>query len=198
MFLSADQDYMPTSDKDAKALGLSMYYTGKPCKFGHLTARYASSKECFFCRKEKNLSPELKQKQKEASLKNKEKINARAKERYQLNKNFEQLRTHGKWINNKEAMTARNKDWETRNPEKVLAIRKNNNKIRKARTKLQCPKWADRNKIREIYINCPKGYHVDHIVPLKGKLVSGLHVAENLQYLTAAENNRKHNNYEVM
>lgn len=198
MFLTADQDYMPTSSQDAISLGLSMYFTGKPCLNNHITARYASSKECFFCRKDKNLSPELKQKQKEASLKNKEKINARAKERYRLNKNFEQLRTHGKWINNKEAMTARTRDWEARNPEKRLAISKNNNKIRKARTTLQCPKWADKAKIREIYLNCPKGHHVDHIIPLRGKLVSGLHVVENLQYLTATENNRKHNKYEVM
>lgn len=198
MFLSADQDYMPTSYEEARSLGLAMYFTGKPCKYGHLTSRYASSKECFFCRKAKNQSSELKEKQKQASLNNKEKINARAKERYQLNKEFEKLRSHGKWINNKEAMTARTRDWEARNPEKRLAISKNNNKLRKARTKLQCPKWADRDKIREIYLNCPKGHHVDHIVPLRGKLVSGLHVAENLQYLTAYENNRKHNKYEVI
>jgi hypothetical protein len=195
MFLSADQDYMPTSDKDARSLGLSMYYTGKPCKFGHLTTRYASSKECFFCRKDKNLSPDLKQKQKEASLKNKEKINARARERYKANQNFEKVRSNGKWINNKEAMTARTRDWEARNYEKRLAISKANNAIRKHKIKQQCPKWANKDKIREIYRNCPDGYHVDHIVPLKGKTVWGLHVEHNLQYLTASENQKKHNKF---
>ena len=195
MFLSADQDYMPTSYEEARSLGLAMYFTGKPCKYGHLTSRYASSKECFFCRKEKNQSSELKAKQKQASLNNKEKINARARERYQINKEFEKIRSQGKWINNKEAMTARTRDWESRNPQKALAIYKARNAVRKHRIKEQCPKWADKAKIREIYLNCPKGHHVDHIVPLKGKNVWGLHVENNLQYLTASENCKKHNKF---
>ncbi len=61
----------------------------------------------------------------------------------------------------------------------------------------QRPKWADMNKIREIYVNRPEGYHVDHIVPLRGKYVCGFHVENNLQYLPAKENMRKHNTYVV-
>lgn len=57
------------------------------------------------------------------------------------------------------------------------------------------PKWADRNAILDIYDKCPDGYVVDHIIPLKGKLVSGLHVANNLQYLTPEANTAKSNNY---
>jgi hypothetical protein len=59
----------------------------------------------------------------------------------------------------------------------------------------QRPKWADMNKIREIYVNRPEGFHVDHIIPLRGKYVCGLHVENNLQYLTASENMRKHNTF---
>lgn len=61
----------------------------------------------------------------------------------------------------------------------------------------QRPSWANMDKLREIYVNRPDGYHVDHIIPLRGKFVSGLHVENNLQYLPAKENMIKHNTYEV-
>lgn len=57
------------------------------------------------------------------------------------------------------------------------------------------PTWANLDKIRMIYKNCPEGYHVDHIVPLKGRLVSGLHIDYNLQYLSAKDNISKGNRF---
>lgn len=50
------------------------------------------------------------------------------------------------------------------------------------------PPWVDWKAIKEFYNNCPKGYHVDHIYPLKK---GGLHSIENLQYLTGLENRLK-------
>lgn len=55
--------------------------------------------------------------------------------------------------------------------------------------------WSDESKIKEIYNNCPEGMHVDHIIPLLGKLISGLHIESNLQYLNGKENMIKNNKY---
>lgn len=55
--------------------------------------------------------------------------------------------------------------------------------------------WADQNRMKEIYDRCPEGCDVDHIIPLIGKHVSGLHVPENLQYLPSQENRRKSNRF---
>jgi hypothetical protein len=58
------------------------------------------------------------------------------------------------------------------------------------------PTWANNKKILEFYKSKPPGTHVDHIIPLHHRLVSGLHVENNLQYLSGVENLRKSNKFD--
>lgn len=92
---------------------------------------------------------------------------------------------------NSELQRQRNKVWRKSNLE-YDAFRSATYRARKLN---QTPSWADLELIELIYEMCPKGYHVDHIVPLKGKTVAGLHVEGNLQYLPAKENLAKRNIY---
>lgn len=73
-------------------------------------------------------------------------------------------------------------------------------KKRECIKKQAIPIWADMKKIR-LYYEMAKLYddvfeekhHVDHIIPLNGKNVCGLHWEENLQILGAKENMKKGN-----
>jgi hypothetical protein len=114
-----------------------------------------------------------------------------------------------KWArNNRDVCKESYKKWASANPDKVrrrMSLWKKSNRqictywenSRRAKKLNATPKWADLKKIKEMYINCPSGYHVDHIVPLNHPLVCGLHVHWNLQYLPASENLKKSNKLDV-
>ena len=93
------------------------------------------------------------------------------------------------YLNNKTNIKNKIKNYNINNPH----IRKANKAKRRASELKATPKFANLNKIKEIYKNCPKGYHVDHIIPLQSKIVCGLHVEWNLQYLTPSANSSKSN-----
>lgn len=95
---------------------------------------------------------------------------------------------------NREKVRESKRKWSKANNKQVLA------KTRKYQaSKLNAtPSWLTKEQLNEmvaIYVNCPEGYHLDHIVPLQGKNVKGLHVPWNLCYLPASENSRKSNKY---
>lgn len=66
---------------------------------------------------------------------------------------------------------------------------------------LATPIWADRTKILEIYLLCRSmnkegiEYHVDHVIPIQGRIVCGLHVEANLSIIGAKENISKSNKF---
>jgi hypothetical protein len=70
------------------------------------------------------------------------------------------------------------------------------NKRRAARLREATPKWLDPALNDEVYARCPTGMWVDHIVPLFGENVCGLHVPWNLRYLSPLANSLKWNKLE--
>jgi len=93
------------------------------------------------------------------------------------------------YLKYKDRYNYNSKQYKKNNKEFINSL---NNKRRSLKLKA-IPKFANLDKIKEIYKNCPKGYHVDHIIPLNNPIVCGLHVEWNLQYLSAKENCSKGN-----
>lgn len=116
-------------------------------------------------------------------------------------KNKEKSRTSkAKWqLKNKQKKAESQRKWLDKNPEIHTA-----KEAKRRATKLNAtPKWVDLNAIKTEYLLAKwcsdvtgEFYHVDHIIPLNGIGVCGLHVPWNLQVLPATTNLQKGNRYE--
>lgn len=204
---------------EAKAAGLVRYFTGKPCPHGHVAERFASYGQCVECTvksrdnwyennkeraREKNIlwhknNPEAKRLRcAKWAANNRDKVRASIKAHYLANpEKYAAYRAN--WARaNPEKMADHKKKWKLSNRPKVAAdaMKRNAAKLRAT------PAWADSKAIEQYYIiaafltaELGVPFEVDHIVPLRSKIVSGLHAHTNMSISLAAWNRSKSNRW---
>lgn len=145
---------LPKKRSDALLLNSAHYFTGRPCKHGHIEPRTTFAGVCRQCNAD-NSAESIK---KPAGI-------------IRNRKNVARFR-----------QTTKGRLWKKRNSSKRRAAQRN-----------ALPQWADLHKIGEFIAGCPPGFDIDHILPLAGRNVCGLHVLENLQFLPKIDNCSKHN-----
>ena len=210
---------LPVTRSDAKTLGAPQYFTGKPCKQGHLAPKFTCSGSCTECLAARRRdymrdwaakNPEIKkQRAAEWYAKNREEVIERVRANYHkdLDKSRQRARDYAE--SHKEDAVQRVKKWKQDNPEKARFndLRRDPVRLHAAKAKYRaarrqaCPPWVDDEhmaRIHEIYklrreISDRTGvvHEVDHIVPLQGKTVCGLHVWWNLRVIPREENYRR-------
>ena len=213
---------LPVTRSEAKALGAPQYFTGKPCKQGHLAPKFTCSGSCTEClaarrreymREWSEKNPEAK-KQRAAKWyqKNREEVIERVRANYYKDVDASRQRARDYAETHKEEAKTRIKKWSQENPERkrqndkawVAANKERAHSLKakyRAARRQACPPWVDDEhmaRIHEIYrlrreISDRTGvvHEVDHIVPLQGKIVCGLHVWWNLRVIPREENNRR-------
>jgi hypothetical protein len=170
----------------AKDQGLKRYFTGLPCKRGHVCERLVSNQSCCKCHYEHALVWKV---QFARTPKGRAKAAARTAAHYAANRETirdRQASPEGKVA----ARRYRATYYQTPHGGalmRALAARRRADKLKAT------PPWQSSEELDAIYEDRPDGFHVDHIHPLKGKLSCGLNVPWNLQYLPDTDNISKSN-----
>lgn len=202
--------YEIISRKEAKEKGLIHYYTGKPCKHGHISLRQVCDWGCTFCVKLRSQHPNTKKKNKEYAIKNYDKIRQwqkiyentadykKATKKYRdLNKDT--IREYRE--KNKDSIKKLRTNFYKRNPNKQSEYsRLRNTRLENAITnwdgepELIKQLYSKRNELNELW---GTNLEVDHIIPInpKDKSVCGLHCWANLQLLDKKINSAKGDKY---
>lgn len=210
--------------KEARERGLKRYFTGKPCKHGHVDERKVIDRTCVSCNRDKSrrhssATKKWREENRDRDLTNKKNHYEDNKEEYyekaKRNRldNPERSREYNRKWRRSEKGREQSRTWTEDNRDKhnetVKGYKKRNSgKVLAATRKRQCaklqrtPSWADHNAITKIYEESARLteetgilHHVDHDIPLQGEFVSGLHCETNLVILTAADNLSKGNKH---
>jgi hypothetical protein len=184
-----------------------IYDVGIPCRKGHTTGRYTVSRKCVQCAKDAALA---------WNKANPDKFRANSKKYRENHREEESVRSKNWRTKHPDRVKANNEKWQEANWVKYLGIssswkRRNRGHVN-AKTKerrlsqiQRTPKWltdqdfAGIKKFYDLAHELSQAYgfpwHVDHIIPLQGETVSGLHVVDNLQIMPGSENSRKGNRF---
>jgi 5-methylcytosine-specific restriction endonuclease McrA len=193
-----DVNSLPKSRAEAKKLNSEYYFTGQPCKHGHIAARKTkgSCVECLVIEWEKSYD---KRKDYFRNYNNSEAGKKAKREYYERNREAVIARAQAR---PDEAKRAYRKTHKINNPD----LYKELVSLRRRRFRNATPKWLnqiDKMEIRMKYrlaieLSRATGirHAVDHIVPLYGENVCGLHVPWNLRVITQEENLKKYNKLE--
>ena len=190
-----DTTNLPKTRQEAKATGAKYYFTGEPCKHGHVAPRKTKG-SCVECLKVEWRQAAETRADYFREYNKREDVKDRKNEWYEANK--EQV-IQAAATRPLEVKRVYQKTWKERNTVWVRA----DTKARRRKHRLATPKWltqAQKGQIRELYkiaITMTKTtgeqYVVDHIVPLRSEFVCGLHVPWNLRVIPRQENLLKSN-----
>lgn len=179
------------SRKEAKAAGLKHYFTGDPCKYGHVNERLVSNRRCRY----RSAVLALAQRNRDPQSWNARSLEWKRRNRRAVSRYARRWRS-----NNAPAVAAYMRRWKIDNPGRCTA----HSVERRARKLGATPIWACKQAIVSVYAEADRRtrktgvpHHVDHVIPLKHPLVCGLHVEFNLQAIPAVDNLRKHNSFAV-